>query len=42
MFCGYLQGPFVSKTSLLQLDESLPDEVVFDRIGFHVLFKMVP
>lgn len=30
MFCGYLQGPFVSKTSLLQLDESLPDEVVFD------------
>ena len=30
MFCDYLQGPFVTKTSLLQLDESLPDEVVFE------------
>ena len=30
MFCDYLQGPFVTKTSLLQLDENLPDEVVFD------------
>ena len=30
MFCDYLQGPFVTKTSLLQLDESLPDDVVFE------------
>jgi len=30
MFCDYLQGPFVTKTSLLKLDENLPDEVVFD------------
>ena len=30
MFCDYLQGPFVTKTSLLKFDESLPDEVVFE------------
>ena len=30
MFCDYLQGPFVTKTSLLKLDENLPDEVVFE------------
>ena len=30
MFCDYLQGPFVTKTNLLQLDENLPDEVGFD------------
>ena len=30
MFCDYLQGPFVTKTSLFKLDESLPDEVIFD------------
>ena len=30
MFCDYLQGPFVTKTSLFKLDESLPDEVVFE------------
>ena len=37
MFCDYLQGPFVTKTELFQLDESLPNEVVFEdwflRIG---------
>ena len=30
MFCDYLQGPFVTKTSLLKLDESLPNDVVFE------------
>ena len=30
MFCDYLQGPFVTKTKLLKLDETLPDEVVFE------------
>ncbi|XP_078344670.1 uncharacterized protein LOC144630215 [Oculina patagonica] len=30
MFCDYLQGPFVTKTNLLKLDESLPNEVVFE------------
>ena len=30
MFCDYLQGPFVTKTNLLKLDESLPDEVIFE------------
>ena len=30
MFCDYLQGPFVTKTSLLKLDEDLPDDVVFE------------
>ena len=30
MFCDYLQGPFVTKTSLLKLDESLPNEVLFE------------
>ena len=30
MFCGYLQGPFVTKTKLLKFDESLPNEVIFE------------
>ena len=30
MFCDYLQGPFVTKTEMLKLDESLPNEVVFE------------
>ncbi|XP_078344664.1 uncharacterized protein LOC144630209 isoform X2 [Oculina patagonica] len=30
MFCDYLQGPFVTKTKMLKLDESLPNEVVFE------------
>ncbi|KAJ7377364.1 hypothetical protein OS493_029723 [Desmophyllum pertusum] len=30
MFCDYLQGPFVTKTNLLKLDESLTNEVVFE------------
>ena len=30
MFCDYLQGPFVTKTDLFKLEESLPDEVVFE------------
>ena len=30
MFCDYLQGPFVTKTSLLKLDEGLPNEVLFE------------
>ncbi|KAJ7379239.1 hypothetical protein OS493_017748 [Desmophyllum pertusum] len=29
MFCDYLQGPFVTKTNMLKLDESLPNEVIF-------------
>ena len=30
MFCDYLQGPFVTMTKMLKLDESLPNEVVFE------------
>ena len=30
MFCDYLQGPFVTKTEMFKLDESLPNEVVFE------------
>ena len=30
MFCDHLQGPFVAKTKLLEFDESLPDEVIFE------------
>ena len=30
MFCDYLQGPFVTKTSLFKLDEMLPNEVLFE------------
>jgi len=40
MFCDYLQGPFVAKTKLFHFDESLPNEVIFLKIGFYVLLKM--
>ncbi|RMX37274.1 hypothetical protein pdam_00023103, partial [Pocillopora damicornis] len=30
MFCDFLQGPFLTKTDLFKLDESLPNEVVFE------------
>ena len=30
MLCDYLQGPFVTKTSLFKLDEKLPIQVVFE------------
>lgn len=30
MFCDYLQGPFLAKAELFKLDESLPNEVIFE------------
>ncbi|KAJ7379240.1 hypothetical protein OS493_017749 [Desmophyllum pertusum] len=46
MFCDYLQGPFVTKTNLLKLDESLPNEVIFEdwflRVGDGNLIMSCP
>ena len=30
MYCDYLQGPFVTKTNLLNFDAELPNEVLFE------------